>query len=124
VTGGPEGRVYWFRFQRLPKTFQGSAIPRYTDADLEKALAESADDNILLDLKFSTLVENKVSAVMTPLVEYIYKQWYFGRIITLGDSAHKVWLMNLHKAFTFFNSHTSFSSILSEAKAAMPPLKA
>lgn len=90
MTGGPEGRVYWFRFQKLPKTFQGSAIPRYTDADLEKALAESADDNILPDLKFSTLVENKVSAVMTPLVEYIYKQWHFGRIITLGDSAHKV----------------------------------
>ncbi|KAI6754484.1 hypothetical protein HG530_012236 [Fusarium avenaceum] len=89
VTGGPEGRVYWFRFQRLPKTFQGSNIPRYTDADLEEALAESADDNILPDLKFSTLVENKVSAVMTPLVEYIYKQWHFGRIITLGDSAHK-----------------------------------
>ncbi|KIL87653.1 hypothetical protein FAVG1_09363 [Fusarium avenaceum] len=89
VTGGPGGRVYWFRFQRLPKTFRGSDIPRYTDADLEKALAKSADDNILPDLKFSTLVENKVSAVMTPLVEYIYKQWHFGRIITLGDSAHK-----------------------------------
>uniref|UniRef100_A0A0D2Y0F3 FAD-binding domain-containing protein n=1 Tax=Fusarium oxysporum (strain Fo5176) TaxID=660025 RepID=A0A0D2Y0F3_FUSOF len=26
---------------------------------------------------------------MTPLVEYVYKQWHFDRIITLGDSAHK-----------------------------------
>ncbi|KAM0265276.1 hypothetical protein ACHAPA_007855 [Fusarium lateritium] len=87
--GGPEGRVYWFRFQKLPRTFRGSAIPRYTDADLQEALAASADDNILPELKFSNLVENKVSAVMTPLVEYVYKRWYFGRIITLGDSAHK-----------------------------------
>ncbi|RBQ68810.1 hypothetical protein FVER14953_21006 [Fusarium verticillioides] len=44
---------------------------------------------MLPDLKFSTLVDNKVSAVMTPLVEYVYKQWHFDRIITLDDSAHK-----------------------------------
>lgn len=124
MTGGPEGRVYWFRFQRLPKTFQGSNIPRYTDADLEEALAESADDNILPDLKFSTLVENKVSAVMTPLVEYIYKQWHFGRIITLGDSAHKVCLKTVRAVLTSFNSHAPCSSILWEAKEAMLPSKA
>ncbi|KAF4452829.1 hypothetical protein F53441_4383 [Fusarium austroafricanum] len=70
VVGGPEGRVYWFRFQQLPKRLQGSGIPRYTNSDLEKALSESADDNILPDLKFSRL-------------------WSFDRIITLGDSAHK-----------------------------------
>ncbi|KAF5254654.1 hypothetical protein FANTH_587 [Fusarium anthophilum] len=89
VTGGPQGRAYWFRFQKLQKKVHGSAIPRYTEKDLQKALYESADDDILPDLKFSTLVDNKVSAVMTPLVEYVYKQWHFDRIITLGDSAHK-----------------------------------
>ncbi|KAF5555913.1 zeaxanthin epoxidase chloroplastic [Fusarium mexicanum] len=89
VTGGPQGRVYWFRFQKLQNKVHGSAIPRYSEKDLQKALSESADDNILSNLKFSTLVENKVSAVMTPLVEYVYKQWHFDRIITLGDSAHK-----------------------------------
>ncbi|KAF5965342.1 hydroxylase [Fusarium bulbicola] len=89
VTGGPQGRVYWFRFQKLKKKVHGSAIPRYSEKDLQKALSESADDNLLPNLKFSTLVENKVSTVMTPLVEYVYKQWHFDRIITLGDSAHK-----------------------------------
>ncbi|KAJ0142365.1 Uncharacterized protein HZ326_14827 [Fusarium oxysporum f. sp. albedinis] len=89
VTGGPQGRVYWFRFQKLPEKVHGSAIPRYTEKDLQKSLSEAADDNILPNLKFSTLIENKVSAVMTPLVEYVYKQWHFDRIITLGDSAHK-----------------------------------
>ncbi|KAF5682012.1 hydroxylase [Fusarium denticulatum] len=89
VTGGPQGRVYWFRFQKLQEKVHGSAIPRYSEKDLQKALSESAGDNILPDLKFSTLIDNKVSAVMTPLVEYVYKQWHFDRIITLGDSAHK-----------------------------------
>ncbi|KAF4498040.1 Zeaxanthin epoxidase, chloroplastic [Fusarium agapanthi] len=89
VTGGSQGRVYWFRFQKLQKRVHGSAIPRYSEKDLQKALSESADDNILPDLMFSTLLDNKVSAVMTPLVEYVYKQWHFDRIITLGDSAHK-----------------------------------
>ncbi|KAF5583017.1 zeaxanthin epoxidase chloroplastic [Fusarium pseudoanthophilum] len=89
VTGGPQGRVYWFRFQKLQEKVHGPAIPRYSEKDLQKALSESADDNILPDLKFSTVIDNKVSAVMTPLVEYVYKQWHFDRIITLGDSAHK-----------------------------------
>ncbi|KAI1024237.1 hypothetical protein LB504_005378 [Fusarium proliferatum] len=89
VTGGPHGRVYWFRFQKLQEKVHGSAIPRYSEKDLQKALSESADDNILPNLKFSTLIDNKVSAVMTSLVEYVYKQWHFDRIITLGDSAHK-----------------------------------
>ncbi|KAH7195692.1 hypothetical protein DER44DRAFT_814375 [Fusarium oxysporum] len=79
VTGGPQGRVYWFRFQKLPEKVHGSAIPRYTEKDLQKSLSEAADDNILPSLKFSTLIENK----------YVYKQWHFDRIITLGDSAHK-----------------------------------
>ncbi|QKD60683.2 uncharacterized protein FOBCDRAFT_253526 [Fusarium oxysporum Fo47] len=79
VTGGPQGRVYWFRFQKLPEKVHGSAIPRYTEKDLQKSLSEAADDNILPNLKFSTLIENK----------YVYKQWHFDRIITLGDSAHK-----------------------------------
>ncbi|KAF5715955.1 zeaxanthin epoxidase chloroplastic [Fusarium mundagurra] len=89
VTGGPQGRVYWFRFQKLQQKLHGSAIPRYSKKDLQKALSESANDNILPNLKFSTLINNKVSAVMTPLVEYVYKLWHFDRIITLGDSAHK-----------------------------------
>ncbi|KAJ4241096.1 hypothetical protein NW760_001386 [Fusarium oxysporum] len=89
VTGGPQGRVYWFRFQKLPEKVYGSAIPRYTEKDLQKSLSEAADDNILPNLKFATLIENKVSAVMTPLLEYVCKQWHFDRIITLGDSAHK-----------------------------------
>ncbi|KAF4967046.1 hypothetical protein FSARC_5337 [Fusarium sarcochroum] len=89
VVGGPNGRVYWFRFQKLPKTLHGPAIPRYTETDLANALSDSSDENILPDLKFSTLIENKISAVMTPLAEYVYKQWHFDRIITLGDSAHK-----------------------------------
>ncbi|KAH7220193.1 hypothetical protein BKA60DRAFT_596489 [Fusarium oxysporum] len=79
VTGGPQGRVYWFRFQKLPEKVYGSAIPRYTEKDLQKSLSEAAEDNILPNLKFATLIENK----------YVYKQWHFDRIITLGDSAHK-----------------------------------
>ncbi|RKL44204.1 hypothetical protein BFJ72_g3937 [Fusarium proliferatum] len=62
VTGGPQGRVYWFRFQKLQEKVHGSAIPRYSEKDLQKALSESADDSILPNLKFSTLIDNKLSA--------------------------------------------------------------
>ena len=90
ITGGPGGRVYWFRFQKLPTRVYGSNIPRYTQSDLEKAIKDTLDDQILPGLRFSTLIENKVSAVMTPLPEYVYKKWHFDRIFLLGDSAHKV----------------------------------
>lgn len=95
VTGGPGGRVYWFRFQKLPKRLYGSAIPRYTEADLTQAIKESADDRILPDLRFSTLIKNKVSAILTPLPEYVHKKWHHDRIFLLGDSAHKVLWPNI-----------------------------
>ncbi|KAF5005580.1 hypothetical protein FDECE_7987 [Fusarium decemcellulare] len=90
ITGGPNGRVYWFRFQKLPEQVHGSKIPRYNQRDLEEALDQFSDDPILPGLTFSTLVTNRITAVMTALPEYVYKKWYFDRIFLLGDSAHKL----------------------------------
>lgn len=90
IIGGPGGRVYWFQFSKLPETLYGSKIPRYSPADLEKSLMEHADDNILPNLKFATLIQNKITATKTSLPEYVYKKWHFRRIMTIGDSAHKV----------------------------------
>ncbi|KAF4982286.1 hypothetical protein FZEAL_2072 [Fusarium zealandicum] len=89
ITGGPGGRVYWFRFQRLPRRLHGSEMPRYTQHELDNVLSETCDEPILPGLTFSTLIKNRVTAVMTPLPEYVYKRGHFSRIFTLGDSAHK-----------------------------------
>ncbi|KAF2804993.1 FAD-binding domain-containing protein [Mytilinidion resinicola] len=90
VNGGPNGRVYWFYFFKLPKKVYGSDIPRYTKEEEAKLLAARANDNILPNLKFGHLVKEKITTNMTALPEYIFKRWHYDRILNVGDSAHKV----------------------------------
>ncbi|KAJ9144948.1 FAD/NAD(P)-binding domain-containing protein [Pleurostoma richardsiae] len=115
VNGGPAGRVYWFHFAKLPKRLHGSEIPRYSKADLDKALKERADDNILPDLKFSALIKNKVAATMTALPEYVYRRWHFNRIITIGDSAHKFHPIGGHGGNAAIESAATLVNLLVEA---------
>jgi hypothetical protein len=90
VNGGPSGRVYWFYFFKLPKRAYGDDIPTYTKEDEKRLLKQRENDNITPNLKFKTLLENRISSALVPLQEYVFKQWYYKRIITIGDSAHKV----------------------------------
>jgi len=90
VNGGPEGRVYWFYFFKLAQRAHGHDIPTYTKEDEKKILAARADDNITPNLKFQELLDKRISSALVPLQEYVFRQWYFQRIITIGDAAHKV----------------------------------
>lgn len=78
----------------MGKTLYGSEIPRFTKEDEEKLVKEHWDDHITPSLKFSDLYKHKISSVYTPLPEYVYKKWYFQRIMTIGDAAHKVCISN------------------------------
>ena len=90
VNGGPAGRVYWFYFFKLAKRLYGDDIPTYTKEDEKRILAERENDNITPSLKFKEMLDKKISSVLVPLQEYVFRQWYYKRIITIGDSAHKV----------------------------------
>ncbi|KAL2874679.1 hypothetical protein SGCOL_010150 [Colletotrichum sp. CLE4] len=64
----PRNRVYWLMFVALGKTYHGSAdIPR-----------------------FSKLDEAALVAALVFLEEHVFSNWHFGRIVLVGDSAHKV----------------------------------
>lgn len=90
VNGGPQGRVYWFFFFKLAQRAYGSDIPTYTREDEKLMLAQRENDNITPTIKFKDLVAKKISSSMVPLQEYVFRQWYYKRIITIGDAAHKV----------------------------------
>lgn len=90
VNGGPGGRVYWFYFFKLPQRVYGDDIPKFTREDEKKLLALRENDDITPEVKFKQLLDKKVSSVLVPLHEYVFRKWYFKRIITIGDSAHKV----------------------------------
>ncbi|TVY17126.1 FAD-dependent monooxygenase andE [Lachnellula arida] len=89
VNGGPEGRIYWFYFYKLAQRAYGDDIPRYTKEDEKKLLKQRENDNITPNLKFKDILDQRISSVLVPLQEYVFRQWYFKRIITIGDAAHK-----------------------------------
>lgn len=93
VNGGPNGRVYWFFFFKLGERTYGDDIPTYSEEDKERLFAERANDQITPNLKFGDLVRNKISSALVPLQEYVFRQWYYKRIITIGDAAHKVYIL-------------------------------
>lgn len=90
VISGPQHRVYWFLFVNMGKTHYGPEPPRFTKEDEEALANEHMNDKILEDRTFRDLYSTKISSVLTPLPEYVFKKWYFRRIMTIGDAAHKV----------------------------------
>ncbi|KAK8869392.1 FAD binding domain protein [Apiospora arundinis] len=89
ISAGPENRVYWFIFVRLPEIQHGKSIPKYTKEDDEQFSKEYADMPITETLRFGDIYEKKLSSTLTPLHEMVYKTWFFKRVVLLGDSAHK-----------------------------------
>jgi len=82
--------VYWFYFYKLAKRAYGDDIPTYTKGDMDKLLKLRENDDITPTLKFKKVLEERITSVLVPLQEYVFRQWYFKRIITMGDAAHKV----------------------------------
>ncbi|ETS84422.1 hypothetical protein PFICI_02447 [Pestalotiopsis fici W106-1] len=89
IISGPEDRVYWFLFDRLPKPKYGSNIPKYTKEDEAEFVKEFWDKAITDKVTFGQIYSKKLSSTLTPLHEMVWKKWFFERIILLGDSAHK-----------------------------------
>lgn len=90
VVSGPDDRVYWFLFDRLPKVKYGKDIPKYTKQDEAEFIKENASRAITEKVTFGQVFAKRLQSTLTPLHEVVFKKWFFKRMITLGDSAHKV----------------------------------
>lgn len=93
VVTGPDYKVYWFLFVNVGKTCYGSDPPRYSEKDEAAVAQEYQHDNITEKCTFGDLYASRTVSVLTALPEYVFKKWHFKRIITIGDSAHKVGLI-------------------------------
>ncbi|KAJ3952413.1 hypothetical protein N0V92_011160 [Colletotrichum tropicale] len=89
IISGPQDRVYWFLFVNMGKTHYGPELPSFTKKDEETLANEHMNDKILENRTFRDLYSTKISSVLTPLPEYVFKKWHFQRIMTIGDAAHK-----------------------------------
>lgn len=90
VIAAPRNRTYWFLFDGLPETKHGKEVPRYTKADEEALVKARRDDAITEHLTFGDLYDRKLMSTLVPLEEYVFDRWHYKRIVTIGDSAHKV----------------------------------
>lgn len=89
IISGPEGRLYWFFFSRLPETKYGKAIPKYTREDEAQFVKENAHRPITENVTFGQVYEKRISSTLTPLHETVFEKWFFRRVFILGDAAHK-----------------------------------
>ncbi|KAF1977051.1 FAD/NAD(P)-binding domain-containing protein [Bimuria novae-zelandiae CBS 107.79] len=87
VVSGPKNRVYWFLFQNAGE--KSDTLPRFTKVDALKLAKEHWDDKVTDGLSFGDLYSSKISSILTPLPEYVFKRWHYKCIITIGDAAHK-----------------------------------
>lgn len=90
VVTGPDDKVYWFLFEKLRHTRHESDIPRYTRDDEAEFFSKHRDLPITERITFGDVVKHRISSALTPLHEFVFKKWHFRRIVTIGDSAHKV----------------------------------
>lgn len=90
VIAAPKDRVYWFLFDGLPQTKYGRDIPKYSQTDEEVLVGARRGDPVTEDLTFGDLYDKKIMSTLVPLEEYVFDRWHYKRIVTIGDSAHKV----------------------------------
>ncbi|CAN9080337.1 unnamed protein product [Alternaria alternata] len=88
VLTGPDHRIYWFLFKKLPVTAYGK-IPRYTKDQEDALVAEHASDHITDTLTFGELYALRKTSTLQALPEVVFSKWHYNRIMTIGDAAHK-----------------------------------
>ncbi|RYP08179.1 hypothetical protein DL765_008879 [Monosporascus sp. GIB2] len=98
VLSGGNGRTYYFLNKALPRQLKGREVCRYTEADRDALAKDHLNDFVQHDIRFGDLFESSVRAVLVPLEGYVFPKWHCGRIITLGDAAHKLHVVTGHGA--------------------------
>lgn len=93
VASGKDGKIFWFLFKRMPQVYHSHEIPRFDSADALKFAEQYFDFPVqsgASNIKFSDLWERRETATLVPLEEADFAHWTAGRIVCLGDSAHKM----------------------------------
>ncbi|KAJ3487381.1 hypothetical protein NLG97_g6424 [Lecanicillium saksenae] len=89
--GNAEGRILWGLTEKLPVPIKGKNAPRYTQADIEALVEKRGEDEVFPGITLRDLYKGSSEANgMQPLQNLVFDSWHFGRMVTIGDSAHKM----------------------------------
>ncbi|KAM0541830.1 hypothetical protein ACHAPJ_013080 [Fusarium lateritium] len=91
--GGPGGEIFVFWFWALPKSQRPCRIediPRFTEEEKHRQLALAAN-TIMTDsgVRLGQITSNFETSGVTALPNFVLQRWHYGRIIVIGDAAHK-----------------------------------
>lgn len=91
VAGGPHKLVYWFLFVQNQESHNTlhETIPRYTEKEMEDIAERFRNTPVTETIAFGALWDSRTTATLTALPEFVHSKWHFGRVVTIGDAAHK-----------------------------------
>lgn len=90
VMAGKGGKLFWFLFFKLSKPCVGLDLPRFTAKDEAELLIKNADVHATETVTFGDIYANKIMSTTTALPHHVFTIWHHGRILIIGDAAHKV----------------------------------
>lgn len=92
IASAPGNRIYWFLFKKIQIPVRGlyNQIPRYTETEKDALAERHYDDSLGDGLCFGHLYDLRITATLQALPEVVFNKWHYGRIVTIGDAAHKV----------------------------------
>lgn len=93
-----EGRVYWFFFAKMARKYSSHEIPRFNPEDVDKHVAPWLHKPLSGSVCFRDVYETALVKTHLALEEASFKHWSNGRIVCIGDSIHKVCLLNIGKS--------------------------
>lgn len=90
VVMGQGDEILWFQFFKLPKKHLGMELPRFTEEDVNRLVAEDGHRTIKAGTTWNDVFKNKKTHVITALPTHAFKRWHYKRIMCIGDATAKV----------------------------------
>lgn len=88
--GGHNGTLYWIIVFENDEERQGNSIRKYTEADREQLVAMCQDDIVKPGITFGDIYKGQIQSAIVPLEGGVLKTCFYGRMVLVGDSWHKV----------------------------------
>lgn len=90
---GRNREIFFMRYWKLPEphTVSPTTIPRFTEEEKQAEMRKHRELPMSKDgtIKLKDIIDNAERINITALPHHVYQKWYFGRIVTIGDAAHK-----------------------------------
>lgn len=87
---GKNSQPQWFFFSKMDKKYEGSSIPRYTEAQMNATVKKYENFKFTEGATFKDLMASTKMKSYLALEEANHEFWTWGRVVCVGDSIHKM----------------------------------